>query len=149
MSLQSSVLIGTIIQFPTSDNAFLQFWSVHSISVISSCTLVWPYMESNEIFLGQSGKVDFASFLPTKQQKKTQNKNENAISAATKKAKLCFEIISWNYLISYFMTAPLKTTFQSWSVVLRIKFVLLQVQVDCFGSLRLFFCCPWSESLDI
>ena len=27
--------MGTIIQFPTSDNAFLEFWSVHSISVIT------------------------------------------------------------------------------------------------------------------
>jgi len=40
-------------------------------------------MENNKISLGQRGgkKVDFASFLPTKQQKKT----ETAITAATKK----------------------------------------------------------------
>ena len=38
-------------------------------------------MENNKVSVGQSDKVDFASFLPTKQQKKT----ENAIPAATKK----------------------------------------------------------------
>ena len=40
-------------------------------------------MENNKISLSQSGKVDFASFLPTKQQKK--KKTENAIPAVTKK----------------------------------------------------------------
>ena len=33
-----------IIKFSTSDNAFRVLWLVHSISVISSYTLVWPYM---------------------------------------------------------------------------------------------------------
>ena len=37
-------LITTIIKFSTSDNAFRVLWLVHSISVISSYTLVWPYM---------------------------------------------------------------------------------------------------------
>ena len=32
--------------FSTSDNAFLAFWLLHSISVISSHTLVWPYLEN-------------------------------------------------------------------------------------------------------
>ena len=39
-------------------------------------------MESNEISLGQSGKVDFASFLPTKQKKKkhkTKAENVNSL----------------------------------------------------------------------
>ena len=36
-----------IIKFSASDNAFLAFWLVHSISVISSYTLVWPYMEND------------------------------------------------------------------------------------------------------
>ena len=33
-----------IIKFSTSDNAFRVLWLVHSILVISSYTLVWPYM---------------------------------------------------------------------------------------------------------
>ena len=87
--------MGTIIQFPISDNAFLEFWSVHCISVISSCTLVWPYMENNdEIFLGQSGKVDFASFLPTKQQKKTKQKQK--MPYRQRQMKLFHEIISFH-----------------------------------------------------
>ena len=58
-------------------------------------------MENNEISLGQSGKVDFASFSPTKQQKKKhKTKTENAIPAATKKPnfalKLFHEIISFH-----------------------------------------------------
>ena len=37
-----------IIKFSALDNAFLVFWLVHSISVIiSSYTLVWPYMGKN------------------------------------------------------------------------------------------------------
>ena len=50
-------------------------------------------MENNKISFGQRGgkKVDFASFLPTKQQK---NKPENALPAAIKKPqKVRFEII--------------------------------------------------------
>ena len=47
--------ISLMIKCWTSDNAFLAFWLVHSISVISSYTLVWPYMENNKISLGQSG----------------------------------------------------------------------------------------------
>ena len=33
-----------LIKFSTSDNAFRMLWLVHSISVISSFILVWPYM---------------------------------------------------------------------------------------------------------
>ena len=40
------VWIIIIIKFSTSDNAFRVFWLVHSILVISSYTLVWPYMLS-------------------------------------------------------------------------------------------------------
>ena len=51
-------------------------------------------MENNEISLGQSGKEDFASFLPTKQQKKkTQNKNRKCHTGSDKKAKLLLIII--------------------------------------------------------
>ena len=70
--------------FLTSDNAFLAFWLVHSISVISSHTLVWPYMENvyaecaklktfarkqNFSRRNWRKKVDFASFPPTKYKK--------------------------------------------------------------------------------
>ena len=37
-------IIIIIIKFSTSDNAFRVLWLVHSILVISSYTLVWPYM---------------------------------------------------------------------------------------------------------
>ena len=83
--------ISYIIKVSTSDNAFLVFWLVHSTSVISSYTLVWPHVENNKITLGQSRKVDLAIFLPTKQQKNT----ENTIPAATKKP----QILVWNYLM--------------------------------------------------
>ena len=56
-TIQCNFLRGRIlhfIKFSTSDNAFLAFWLVHSISIISSYTLVWPYMEINKISLGQS-----------------------------------------------------------------------------------------------
>ena len=57
-----------IIKFSTLDNALLAFWLVYSISVISSYTLVWPYMvndyaeccqakkflQGNKISLGQN-----------------------------------------------------------------------------------------------
>ena len=33
-----------VIKFSTSDNAFRLLWLVHSILVISSYTLVWPYL---------------------------------------------------------------------------------------------------------
>jgi len=36
--------ISIIIKFSTSDNAFHILWFVHSILVISSYTLVWPYV---------------------------------------------------------------------------------------------------------
>ena len=36
-----------IIKFSTSDNAFRVLWLVHSFSVISSYTLVWPYMAND------------------------------------------------------------------------------------------------------
>ena len=36
--------ISTIIKFSTSDNWFRVLWLVHSILVISSYSLVWPYM---------------------------------------------------------------------------------------------------------
>ena len=36
--------IQRIIKLSTSDNAFRVLWLVHSILVISSYTLVWPYM---------------------------------------------------------------------------------------------------------
>ena len=37
-------IIIIIIKFSTSDNAFRVLWLVHSILIISSYTLVWPYM---------------------------------------------------------------------------------------------------------
>ena len=37
-------MISWIIKFSSSDNAFRVLWLVHSILVISSYTLVWPYM---------------------------------------------------------------------------------------------------------
>ena len=73
-----------VIKFSTTDNAFLAFWLVHSISVISSYTLVWPYMENNRMSLGQSGgkkKISPRAFYQGNNSKKT----ENAIPAATKK----------------------------------------------------------------
>ena len=55
---QARSWISVFIKFSTSDiAAFLAFWLVHSILVISSYTLVWPYMENNEISLEQSGGI--------------------------------------------------------------------------------------------
>ena len=41
------VCIYIFIKFSTSDNAFRILWLVHWILVISSYTLVWPYMEND------------------------------------------------------------------------------------------------------
>ena len=42
-SLIEYILI-VIIKFSTSDNAFRVLWLVHSISIISSYPLIWPYI---------------------------------------------------------------------------------------------------------
>ena len=53
-------------------------------------------MENYKISLGQSGgkKVDFASFLPTKQQKE-KKKQKMPYPQLQKSHKLWFEIIQW------------------------------------------------------
>ena len=88
----NNIAISPFIKFSTSDNAFLAFWLVHSISVISSYTLVWPYMESkkNLCQTKQRKEVDFASFLPTKQ----KGKKRKCHTATGKKA----QTLVWNYI---------------------------------------------------
>ena len=73
-----------IIKFSTSDNAFLAFWLVHSISVISSYTLVWPYMENDKISLGQSGGKK--SILRAFYLRNNRKKNRKCITGSDKKA---------------------------------------------------------------
>ena len=129
MSLHSSVLMGTIIQFSTSDNAFLAFWSVHSISVISSCTLVWPYMENNEISLGQSGKVDFASFLPTKQQKKNTKQKQTMSCRLQQKS----QTLHWNYFMKLFHftfhEGPTENGLASWAPSINIIIIIIIITI--------------------
>ena len=68
--IDGSLILDTkimFLKFSTSDDASLAFWFVRSISVISSYTLVWPYMENKTILSDKAAeKLDFASFLPTK-----------------------------------------------------------------------------------
>ena len=86
-SFLSGGLITGFIKFSASDNAFLAFCLVRSISVISSYTLVWPYMENTYVeetkFL--SDKVVEKSRFCELSANKTTKKLANAILSATKK----------------------------------------------------------------
>ena len=59
-------LLPSFIKFSTCDNAFLVLWLVHSISVISSYTLVWPYMVKCKceisLWIQHTQKKTFGSF---------------------------------------------------------------------------------------
>ena len=94
-----------IIKFSTC--AFLAFWLVHSILVISSNNLLWPYMEN--VYAERCQAKNFrkeTKFLSEKLAEKSrfrelstneiQKMLENVISAATKKRhKLWLEIIAF------------------------------------------------------
>ena len=72
-----------IIKFSTSDNAFLAVWLLHSISVISSYTLVWPYMENKKISFEQRGEKSRFCELSTYE---TTRKKRKCHTGSDKKA---------------------------------------------------------------
>ena len=87
-SFLSGGLITGFIKFSASDNAFLAFCLVRSISVISSYTLVWPYMENTYVeetkFLLDKVVVNLSRFCELSANETTK-KLENAILVSTKK----------------------------------------------------------------
>ena len=103
-----------IVKFSTENNVFVAFWLAHSISVISSYTLVWPYIEndyakccqaknfspSSKISLGQNGgKISRFQELSTEE---VHEMLENTIPAATKKAKIFgFKLFNDSYFRTF------------------------------------------------
>ena len=86
----SSHGISFIFKLSTSDNAFLAFWLAHLISVISLYTLVWPYVENNNISLGKSGgkKKRFRELSTNETtEKKKNNDNRKCHTGSDKKDK--------------------------------------------------------------
>ena len=63
------------IKFSTSDNAFRVFWLVRSILVISSYTLVWPYMVNDRLSVAKlkmfSPESEIFLWIKPKKEKKT------------------------------------------------------------------------------
>jgi len=88
--------ISIIIKFSTSDNAFHILWFVHSILVISSYTLVWPYVVNDcakrcldkNVF---AGKKNFSLNKAKKKKKLFCGKFRSMPTfRSTRKGKKCF-----------------------------------------------------------
>ena len=90
-----------VIKFSTSDDAFRVLWLVHSISVISLYTLVWPYMVNDctkrcytKSFF--TGKQNFSlNTCKAKSEKKLWKKKKRNFGwiptfRSTRKGKKCF-----------------------------------------------------------
>ena len=92
-------IIMIIIKFSTSDNAFRLLWLVHSISVISSYTLVWPYLVNDCAKLKMfSPESEIFLWIKLKKKKKTFSGKFGSMPTfrSTRKGKKCF--LWWAYV---------------------------------------------------
>ena len=81
------------LKFSTTDDASLAFWFVRSISVISSYTLVWPYMENKTILSDKAAEK--IRFRELSTDKITEKNRKFPCQQRQKSHKLWFKIIQW------------------------------------------------------
>ena len=91
------MLIPLIIKLSTSGNAFRALWLVHSILVISSYTLVWPYMVNDYAKLKMfSPESEIFLWIKLKKEKKAVfcgKFGSMPTFRSTRKGKKCFFVM--------------------------------------------------------
>ena len=92
-------------------------------------------MENNEISLGQSGKVDFASFLPDETTEKKNTKQKQKMSCRLRQKS---QTLHWNYFMKLFHftfhEGPTENGLASWAPSINIIIIIIIIIIMVLRS---------------